>query len=395
MDSSKFKYSERYKGGKILSFDFDIRKETKHSRNTFRSYKSLLHFLEQNPKKKIYITKTKTDDFYEEKDNLVINLEKYQKFCDELGRNGQNRAQAFFARKLRHYSEEEKGEIIKNATEDQIIESIRNFSKEQKQTFLGKLKSMKNIELPQKEFSQISYEEFIASFDALLKDPAKRSAIVANYASFQLSVLKSHKKFLEENLDKSETFIQNWIDGKIDDQGKEFKNIADDKKKRLKKSRCLIFGLEFIDHKREGNISSNRFDVLARLSEGKSEYVLIELKSPNAQVFEKLEKENQNQGKSTQYLLSKEVSRAIPQILRYRDNLESKPAEDEDWQRIGLPKQSISKCIILIGKREDDALWESHFSSLRRSFSSSLEILTYSDLIKKIETTISNLENNL
>ncbi len=295
----------------------------------------------------------------------------------------------------KHFSEDERVEIINSATEEEIIEKIKNFSVDQKQSFLNNLKTIEGVKLPSADLKNISDEDFLKGFSNVLNDPIKRNIVVANYANVQLKTLEEHKNFLEANLDKNESFIQNWIDGKIDNEGSDIQ-ISDDERKRLQKSRCLIFGLEFIDHKREGQASSNRFDVLTRLAEDKNEYVLIELKSPNAEVFKIVEEENKNNGRSTEYHLSGDIARAIPQILRYRDNLEGKPEEDEDWQRIGVPKGKIAKCIILIGIRKiEDPLWESHFSSIKRNLCSTLEIMTYSDLIKKIETTMTNLNNNL
>ena len=396
VDLTKFIYLATYKGDKNIQFDFDIRKEGNHSRNTFKSYKTLLYFLEKNPSKKIYITKTQTEDFYEDYNILILNLEEYQKFCLALGKNGQNKAQAFFARKLRNYSEDEKIEIIKNATEEQIIENIKSFSIQQKESFLEKLKSVIDLQLPVEDFSQLTDQDFLNGLVSVLQNPQKRSLLVSNYTAVQVSVLESHKDFLEKNLHQEEKFIQNWIDGNIDNDGNDMDNISEEEQKQIKKSRCLIFGLEFINHKREGVVNSKRFDILTCLSEKESEYVLIELKSPSADVFRVKSMVNKNGGHSCEYYLSEGVSRAIPQILRYRDNLESKNSDDEDWLRIGLPKKEIAKCIILIGTRKnDDPLWESHFSSIRRNFSNSLEIMTYSDLITKIDTTIANLKNNL
>ena len=396
IDFTKFTYSEKYKGGKILFFDFDIREETKHARNTFRSYRSLLYFLEKNINKKIYITKTQITDFLEQNDILILNLNQYQEFCLALGQSVENKAQDFFSRKLRNYSEAEKVEIIKNATEEQIIENIKSFSVKQKESFLEKLKSVIDLQLPKDDFNQITDQDFLSGLVSILQNPQKRSLLVSYYPAVQVSVLESHKDFLEKNLDKEEKFIQDWIDGKIDDDGNVMRTISQEAQEQIKKSRCLIFGLEFINHKREGAVNSKRFDILTCLSEKESEYVLIELKSPNADVFKVKSVGNKNGGHSYEYHLSEGISRAIPQILRYRDNLESKNSDDEDWLKIGLPKKEIAKCIILIGTRKnDDPLWESHFSSIRRNFSNSLEIMTYSDLITKIDTTIANLKNNL
>ncbi len=196
----------------------------------------------------------------------------------------------------------------------------------------------------------------------------------------RIQTLKEYKDFLINNLDKNEKFIQDWLD---EESGK------------YRKQRCLIFGLEFIDHKREGELSRKRFDILTRTSNTKNEYVIFELKSPCDDVFKIEERNTANEGKSTEYHLSPEVSRAIPQILHYKNLLESKSADDDDLQRLGIEPGKVTKCIILIGKRYKDLIWESHFNSIRNNFSNVLEIWTYSDLIDKLEITIKNLEENL
>ncbi|GJQ61159.1 MAG: hypothetical protein SCALA702_02120 [Melioribacteraceae bacterium] len=197
----------------------------------------------------------------------------------------------------------------------------------------------------------------------------------------RIETLKEYKEFLERNLDKNETFIQNWLDA---EGGK------------YRKQRCLIFGIEFIDHKREGELSRKRFDILTRSSIIKNEYVIIELKSPCDDIFKIVETTSVHGGSSVEYHLSPEISRAIPQILRYKSIFENTSDDDDDLRRIGIKKGSVKKCIILLGKRNHaDPIWEDHFQSLKNNFSNILEIWTYSDLIDKLEITIKNLEENL
>jgi len=204
----------------------------------------------------------------------------------------------------------------------------------------------------------------------------------ADELSFQTRIqsLKEYRNFLIENLDKNEKFIQDWLD---EDRGK------------YRKQRCLIFGLEFIDHKREGELSRKRFDILTKTNELSNEYVLFELKSPCDDTFQIKEVENENGGKSTEYHLSPQIARSIPQILHYKSLFESKTEEDDDLQRIGIKAGKISKCIILIGQRKGDSVWENHFRAVRNNFSNLLEIWTYTDLIHKLDITIKNLEENL
>jgi|GEM_PF-3770835 len=196
---------------------------------------------------------------------------------------------------------------------------------------------------------------------------------------FRLNTIKGYRDFIKNNLDKNETFFQNWLD---EENGK------------FRHQRCLIFGLEFIDHKMEGELSRKRFDLLTRSSLSKNEYVIIEMKSPNEDVFKVLTLST-NQGESVEYHLSPAISRAIPQILRYRSKLQTISEDDDDLRRIGIKKGNVAKCIILIGQRKTDPIWNDHFNSLKASLSSNLEIWTYTDIIDKLEIVIKNLEENL
>ncbi|KKQ20430.1 MAG: hypothetical protein US35_C0039G0002 [Parcubacteria group bacterium GW2011_GWA2_37_10] len=395
MDFTKFTFSKKYsRNDRILelSFDFDIKEVTGRNSKTFDDYNSLLYFLLNNPKKQIFLTQTQNSDFCEENDKLVINLQSYQEFCKKIGQNGKNRTQAFLAQRLKNYSEDEKKSIISSSTEEEIIERIKNFTDEEKGIFLEKLKGVEGLKLPEGNIKNISNEEFLKAFSSFLTDPAKQKIVVANYPQIQINLLEEYKQFLEQNLDKEETFIQDWIDGKIDNNG-QTNNSDEEEIKKIKKSRCLIFGLEFISHKREGQVSSKQFDILTRISQGKNDYVLIELKSPSSDVFKVKTKNNDNGGTSEEYHLSDDIARAIPQISEYRHLLDN--ASDIEWQRIGLVRGKISKCLIVIGTKRDDAVWSEHFLSLRKNLSSTIEILTYTDLIQKLETTIRNLRENL
>ncbi len=194
-------------------------------------------------------------------------------------------------------------------------------------------------------------------------------------------------KMLEENKVKLDGFIrektgekliQNWLDG-------------DDHKHRGE--RCLIFGLEFVSHYREGGSSGKRYDILTRIGIDSEERVLIELKGADADAFDVESKKTINEV-SKEYRLSDELSRAIPQILEYKRNLEAKPEGDPELERVGEQnKVRIAKCVIVIGSlRSDDKRWMRNFEELKKSFNSVLEIWTYTDLQNKLDATISNLK---
>jgi len=153
----------------------------------------------------------------------------------------------------------------------------------------------------------------------------------------------------------------------------------------------MIFGIEYVDPIREGEIMGRkRFDILA--TQNLENHVLIELKSPTAEIFEIKEKENQNGGKTTTFNLSKDISRAIPQILGYKKWYKSMSLEKVE--ELGLSeKKRVSDCIIVIGQRKNSEVWKENFEDLKDNIG--IKIWTYNDLIDRMSNTIKNLKENL
>jgi hypothetical protein len=204
-----------------------------------------------------------------------------------------------------------------------------------------------------------------------------------NFTIFQRSINKAKIEYLREiqefvrnNLHNNETVIQNWID---EDRG------------RYRKQRSLIFGIDYVDPKREGEIHMRkRFDILAE--QNHNSHVIIELKSPNADIFKITNNPNANDGQTSSYSISSDLSRAIPQILSYKRWYER--MSEEEMQGLGLSdKKIVSECIIVIGQRKEDALWKQNFKDLQSNVN--VKIMTYNDLIDKMSNTIENLENLL
>ena len=197
-----------------------------------------------------------------------------------------------------------------------------------------------------------------------------------------ITLLKNYRTKLQEFIDNdaSEIAVQNWLD----EDGHKYRQ-----------QRCLIFGLEYIDFKREGNASGKRFDVLTRVGSKFIDHVLIELKSPSANIFKVDAVTNANGGTSSEYNISKELARAIPQILEYRCTLMDKQPGDPELERLGITsteKIRIGKCIVVIGKHDNDARWLKNRENLVRSLGSDFEIWTYTELLNKLDATIQNLE---
>lgn len=203
--------------------------------------------------------------------------------------------------------------------------------------------------------------------------------------SLTLNLLRKYRTKLKNFLKNksSEIDIQTWLD---EDGG------------RLRQQRCMIFGLEFIDFKREGSASSKNFDVLTRVGSEYSKFVdhvLIELKSPSVEIF-KVEEKGTNNNPTYEYSIHPSLARAIPQILEYRSSLMNKQPGDPELEKLGIydTKANIRKCIIIIGESKDDSRWQQNRNNLVSSLSSLLEIWTYTELLEKLDTTINILESN-
>lgn len=197
--------------------------------------------------------------------------------------------------------------------------------------------------------------------------------------SSTIKLLNEYKDKLEEFItnESTETDVQNWID---------------EDNHRYRQQRCLIFGLEYINFKREGSVSSKRFDVLTRVGSKYIDHVLIELKSPCDDIFDISTSATVNDNTS-EYKIHKELARAIPQILEYKSTLESKPGGDPELEKLGIyEKPHIGKCIIVIGKHRNDLRWKQNRENLVRSLNSNLEVWTYTELLNKLKSTIENLE---
>jgi hypothetical protein len=360
----------------------------------FPYHEALLDFVKDNKEMELFLKVDPTVAPFKKMGNqILVDIDSYIKFCKDIQTKTRDRAPAFFGQHIRSEnildSEQRKDVVLLTDKEDKLVDILKVLPLESQQKITDALVTTKGVTMPY----VYSAQNFINGLPQAFTSPQARAVIISRFPEVQLVTLKEHRNFLQKNLNQNETFIQNWIDGKTDNFGNIIKNSKDEVQK-IKKSRCLIFGLEFINHKREGTTSQKRFDILTRISEGRNEYVLIELKSPSGKVFEVKKSVNSNEGETSTYSLSSEVARAIPQITHYKGLL--KTATSTDWQRYGLEKGEVVKSIILVGTREEnDKIWDEHYTDLRHGLSSAIEVMTYTDLLDKLNATIKNLEENL
>lgn len=366
-----------------IFLDFNIQEQFEYGYNfsVFPFFWALCDFLDEYTNTNIYLTnKEEVKGFEYHHPDILVNIVNLIEFCNSL-RYSKNKGQikAFFGQHLTlsnvKYTEEERAKFIKeNFTEKDFLHTIRSLSKDSQKRIIDTIIKLKGD--TDNSSRIISSDNFIKIFADFLDDNLIQNSVLQNLPLLQINTLRTLKNFVEENLDKNETFFSDWID---EDKGK------------YRRQRCLIFGIEYIDPKREGEINGRkRFDILA--TQNGENHILIELKSPKAEIFKIDENENHNNGYTTSYMLSKDISRAIPQILGYKKWYGQLNAEN--IQKLGIKKKKkVSKCIIVIGHREDDEVWKENFESLKNSLS--IEIWTYNDLVDKMENTIKNLEENL
>lgn len=373
-----------YHNGLEIYFDkkYGFHAHLSHTRKTkrFPYHKNLLALLGENPSLKVYFTLDEgVMPFKREENDYLINLDSYIQFCKTIESKTEGRAKAFLGHQLKladlFVSDEERREFIEaNITEDNLASVVEKLDLKSKTNLIKSLQTTVRSETSD-DPGNINQSDFIDAFSKFLTDEKVQLAFLKNLPRVQLEVLKTNLTFLTSNLQQTETFIQNWID---EDNGK------------FRRQRCLIFGVEYIDPKREGRVNEKRFDVLAE--QNRQNHVLIELKSPSAEVFKISVQSNNNGGMTTEYEISPELARAIPQILGYKKWYED--ASPEEIQALGIEtKRNISKCIVVIGQSKDETVWKENLHRLRSSIN--IEIWTYTDLIDKLKNTISNLEESL
>ena len=366
-----------------LYFDksYSFHDHFKHKQKTrkFPFYKNILKFLEENPNTKIYFTlNEEMKTFQQVSDGFLLNMHAYLYFCRTIASRTGGRLKAFLGQNVdllrATATDTEKADFIKtNATEKNLLDAIKTLPEEVQTNIVNSL-STAGVTRDQSN-PEINSADFISAFSKFLTDKDVQSAFYSNLPKIQIYILKSHISFLKNNLDKNETFIQNWID---EDGGK------------FRKQRCLIFGLEYVDPKREGQVAGKKFDLLAE--HDLEHYVIFELKSPKDDVFKVAQTEMVAGGVSTEYCLSPQLGRAIPEILGYKKMYDS--AQGEELQKFGIKvKKPISKCVIILGTREEDSVWKENFERIS-SCLNGIELLTYNHLIDRLENTVSNLEEN-
>ena len=243
---------------KRILLDFDLQKHFNYAykQTRFQFSDALKIFLRENPRIYIYLTDSKdVKDFIQYGNDWLVNVNDYINFCNEIGyyRTSPRRVEAYFGQHISianlSVSDDDKIEFLKTSVSDKdLLIGIKNLPKESKKSLVDAMFNIKESNDDNKD-SIISTEEFIELFTKFLTNKKIQNSFFSKIPEVQIKVLDDLKKFIEDNLDKNEAFIQEWLD---EENGK------------YRSTRCMIFGVEYVDPIREGEIMGRkRFDILA------------------------------------------------------------------------------------------------------------------------------------
>ncbi|OGE80973.1 MAG: hypothetical protein A3E98_03080 [Candidatus Doudnabacteria bacterium RIFCSPHIGHO2_12_FULL_48_11] len=379
MDFSKFTFFKRYKKNNTqLLFDFDIREYTGHLSKTFDYHLSLSHYLEDNQGKEIFLTLTETADFYQEDNKLVINLKVYQDFCKNIAQSGKNRTQAFLARKLKHYSESDKKDVIAGSSGDEIFSSL---NPETKNELIQKLQS-------------ISTPTIVDKNRVILVDDENKKAVIEQLLDKGFS-----QEFWDLANTKDPELTERLSAGRLQVHRKK---VIDELKNRLSNSTFSetagddfwqkwiykhnwLFGINYETpiEKQKINITGIMPDYLFPTLDGFVD--ILEIKLPIPEIVE------EDSGHPGSWIWSKEANQAIGQVVNYLGEIDRQRFEIQNEIKRVYEKECLMlkpRAFILIGQSKG---WNVYKKEALRKLNHSLhgiEILTYSDLLDRGESFV-------
>lgn len=353
VDYKKFT-PRKYENGIVLNFDFNLRIVTGHNKKVFDSYGSLITFLKKNPTKNIYITLDQTDDLLEDGDNLVTNLHKYQDFCGNLGKNGENRAQAFFARRVKHFSEDEKKEMVANSTDKEILGWIKNLDEEGKKRFSEMLKDIDGIEVVKFSTKEES-EKITFLLDLIRKEGLTEEHIKKVLSDARKDVLTDFRRLLEEE-SYWEDYYEKYQDS-IKSTGEEavFHYFLKENDWILGLNVDIKFIKDFTDEVSVGNPDTDNSGNPKTDMMGLSDYTtLIEFKTPSTNFFTA---KKSSKSRAGTWSFSEDFIEGVSQCLAQKSGWDKnhksknlvldKKVQDQDETRTVDPK-----AIFIIGNKQ-------------------------------------------
>ncbi len=373
MDTTKF-HNVSYKyDWKIyqLYFDFIIFTFQKEKRRTskFNFSETLLKFSSQNPSKIIYITREKLEEWWYkmEWNKIFLNINEFQRFCFWLDPRI-DRANAFFRQDI----------SIENinliwATEEQILEWIKELPEENKNDFLSKLGT---------EASLVSIDE------SKLLDEVKRRNIWID--SFSHIIESSESKDFQEiwekmNLKRINNALDFWEEHK-----KSTKEVSDwqpfFKENFWVVSQIFSSSLSFFDDEFyagwliQWKTRGGKWVDFVWKNDVADNIALIEIKTPVSWLV----KTSEYWGRVWIYPMHNDLMWSISQVLDQKDKT-IKDFSNNSWEK--NYKVFNPKAILIIWslENEDMNLQQKWCFELFRNSQKDIEIVTYNELFDKIK----------
>jgi len=299
IDFSRFTFRKYYRGREVF-FDFNLKTHTGHSGKSFTGFASIKTFLEKNSDRIIYLTLDQTPDFCEEGEKLVVNLRAYQNFWRTIAQNSRNRFQAFLAQKLKHYSEEDKKQVIAESTEKEIVENINPIIRE-------KIRSTKNPDI-------VDSEQVIVVNDQNKKQILEE-ILTRGYSNDFWDLLRTQEPQLTDSLSAAQLNIHR---KKIVDELKQrlttgtfSETSGDDSWKKWIYKHNWLFGINYQEpiQKVKINIAGVMPDYIFPTLDGFAD--ILEIKLPSVEV---VEKDSSHPGS---WVWSNQSNYAIGQVVNY------------------------------------------------------------------------------
>ncbi|MGA2241021.1 MAG: Shedu anti-phage system protein SduA domain-containing protein [Verrucomicrobiota bacterium] len=299
IDFSRFTFRKYYRGREVF-FDFNLKTHTGHSGKSFTGFASIKTFLEKNSDRIIYLTLDQTPDFCEEGEKLVVNLRAYQNFWRTIAQNSRNRFQAFLAQKLKHYSEEDKKQVIAESTEKEIVENINPIIRE-------KIRSTKNPDI-------VDSEQVIVVNDQNKKQILEE-ILTRGYSNDFWDLLRTQEPQLTDSLSAAQLNIHR---KKIVDELKQrlttgtfSETSGDDSWQKWIYKHNWLFGINYQEpiQKVKINIAGVMPDYIFPTLDGFAD--ILEIKLPSVEV---VEKDSSHPGS---WVWSNQSNYAIGQVVNY------------------------------------------------------------------------------
>ncbi len=374
MDITKFhKVLYKYDQKKYyLYFDFSISTFKKQKRKTrkFNFSETLLKFMSQNPSKSIYITRTKFErwGFNILWDTIFLNIDEFQRFCFWLEPRI-DRANAFFRQDI----------SIENinliwATQEQVLEWIRDLSEEKQKDFTDKIhKNILIVDIKDSELldevkkRKIGLETFIniieiSKLQEINEIWDRMNLKRINYA---LDFWEEHKKSSKEIQDWQPFFKENfWVISQIFSSSVSF---FDDEFYAWWLIQWKTKWWKWVD--------------FVWKNEGADNISLIEIKTPTSKLIDNKEYWN----RVWIYAMHADLMWAISQVLDQKDKT-IKEYSNNSWEK--NYKVFNPKTILIIGSLENEKmnLKQKGCFELFRNSQKDIDIITYNELFDKIKS---------